>query len=175
MTSAATETGGHLGCMIETLTLQALALQDRGNTAEALDWLTKALSLAEPEGYHRLFVDEGPPMAHLLYQAADLGIAPTYIGNLLAGLGDVEPAAPAPIPTPNRQRKAARGDLLSPREREALTLIAEGLSNKDIARQLHLAPTTIKAHSRNIYGKLDVHSRTQAVTKARSLGLVPPA
>jgi DNA-binding CsgD family transcriptional regulator len=128
-------------------------------------------TLAEPSGFFRAFVDEGPPMAHLLYEALSRGIVPDYIRQLLGAFPDVEleqagqPSAQAPEP-----------DLIEPlseREIEALQLIAEGLTNSEIASRLFLSLNTIKVHARNIYGKLGVHSRTRAVARAQALGLLP--
>jgi LuxR family maltose regulon positive regulatory protein len=135
----------------------------------ALTALGHALSLAEPGGFVRVFVDEGQPMARLLYATAARGIAPQYTGKLLAAFPDAEPAARP------RQPKVQMIEPLSERELEVLQLIAEGLSNKEIAQQLVLSLPTVKWHTSNIYGKLAVRNRTQAVAKARTLGILPTA
>ena len=164
---------GRTGTVIEIVMLKALALQAQGEVEQALLSLGHALALAEPEGYVRLFVDEGPPMAELLskmlYAQREAGAAPTrgngreYIGKLLAAFEVPEdPAQPLIEP-------------LSERELEILQLIADGLSNREIAQQIHLSLPTVKWHASNIYGKLAVRSRTQAVTKARVLGILPIA
>jgi ATP/maltotriose-dependent transcriptional regulator MalT len=129
--------------------------------------LGRALALAEPEGYVRLFVDEGLPLARLLRRMQEGGgrIHP-YLHTLLAAFGrqaDLQPASVTPPPSE---------EALSEREREVLRLIAEGLSNQQLAARLYLSPHTIKVHTRNIYGKLGVTSRTQAVAKARALGIL---
>ena len=115
----------------------------------------------------RIFVDEGPPMARLLYEAAARGVAPEYAGRLLAAF----PAPEATLPSPDLP--TALIEPLTERELEVLQLVAEGLSNQEIARQLFLALPTIKWHTSNIYGKLGVKNRTQAVARARALGALP--
>jgi len=126
-------------------------------------------------------VDEGPPMAQLLYQAAACGMMPDYTAKLLAAFEDAtKDEEPALIPPKGRTTGLAPSSsvvrpssLVEPlSEREVLQLIAEGLTNREIAARLFLALNTVKAHSRNIYGKLGVHSRTQAVARARALGLL---
>jgi LuxR family maltose regulon positive regulatory protein len=155
--------------VIEIQILKSLAFQARGDMEPALTALGHALSLAEPGGFVRVFVDEGQPMARLLYATAARGIAPQYTGKLLAAFPDAEPAARP------RQPKVQMIEPLSERELEVLQLIAEGLSNKEIAQQLVLSLPTVKWHTSNIYGKLAVRNRTQAVAKARTLGILPTA
>ena len=130
--------------------------------------LERALSLAAPRGYIRIFVDEGPPMARLLYKAVTRGIAPEYACRLLAAFPVAEPEQAALIET--QVSNAALVEPLSKRELEVLQLIAEGLTNPEIADRLFLSLNTVKAHTRNIYGKLGVHNRTSAVVTARALG-----
>ncbi len=154
----------------------ALVFSVQGETDQAFVHLEKALSIGEPEGYIRIFVDEGPPMARLLYQALSRDTAghdtvTGYARRLLAAFPDLEPEQAVP---PNAQ--PPESDLIEPlseRELEVLALLAEGLTNREIASRLYLALNTVKAHTRNIYGKLGVHSRTQAVARARTLGLLP--
>jgi LuxR family maltose regulon positive regulatory protein len=162
-----TEAGGWTMFTIETLALESLAFQALGDVDRALRCLERALSLAEPEGFVRLFVDKGQPMARLLYQAAKRGIAPEYADQLLAAFPAVEPA-----PTALSRPSSEMIEPLSERECEVLLLIAEGLSNREIAQRLFLALSTVKVHTYNIYGKLGVHSRTQAVAKARAFGIL---
>jgi LuxR family maltose regulon positive regulatory protein len=161
------EVGGNTTRAIEILSLQALALQAEGNTTRAMDALERALTLAEPEGFVRIFVDEGPlwPVCEALAR----GIAPEYARRLLAAFPMPEPEQDSPPDTPEP-------DLIEPlseRELEVLQLMAEGLTNPEIASRLFLSLHTVKTHARNIYGKLDVHNRTQAVTSARALGILP--
>jgi LuxR family maltose regulon positive regulatory protein len=164
----AAEDGGRMGSAIEILSLQALAHQALGNTASALVSLERALSLAEPEGYVRVFVADGPPMARLLQEAASGGVAPDTARRLLTAFPSTGPdGAGAP------ERRVEDRGLLSERELEVLHLIAAGLTNREIATRLYLSPYTVKAHARSIYDKLDAHSRTQAVAKARELGVLP--
>jgi LuxR family maltose regulon positive regulatory protein len=174
--------------MIEILILQAFALQGKKDSDEALGKLTQALTLAEPGGFIRTFADEGPPLAGLLYEALDRGItrgsAPEYVRRLLAAFSPVATAYPAPqshqFPIPvakGRGQSHTSSPLiesLSDREVEVLQLISEGLTNRQIAERLYLSLNTVKAHTRNIYGKLDVHSRVQAVSRARELAILPP-
>jgi len=167
----AAEDGGRTSTVIEILMLQALACQAEGDTPRAQAALERSLTRAEPCGFVRIFVDEGPPMAQLLYEALTRGIAPEYVRRLLAEFPDVEPesAEPAAIHKP----LSGLIEPLSERELEVLQLMAQGLANQAIADRLFLALNTIKAHSRNIYGKLGVHSRTQAVARAGTLGILP--
>jgi LuxR family maltose regulon positive regulatory protein len=165
------EAGQHTSRMIKILILQALALQAGGDTDQAITALEKALTLAKPGGFIRTFVDEGPPIARLLYKALSRGIAPDYVRRLLAAF----PVAKVEQ-TDSLKAQTSRSDLIEPlseRETQVLELIAKGLTNPEIASRLFLSPHTVKAHAHNIYGKLGVHNRTQAVTRARTLGVLP--
>jgi LuxR family maltose regulon positive regulatory protein len=163
----AAATGARTGNLIEILTLQALAHEARGDVARALEPLERALALAEPEGYVRTFAGEGAPMARLLAEASARGLVPAYTGRLLAELD----AAPAPSGRP-ADPAAALAEPLSQREREVLRLIAEGHSNREIADRLFLAVDTVKGHNRRIFAKLDVQRRTEAIARAREIGLL---
>jgi LuxR family maltose regulon positive regulatory protein len=156
--------------MIEILALQALALELKRGIAQAMRTLERALALAEPEGYIRIFVDEGPPMARLLHEAVSRGIAPDYARRLLAAFPDTQPKQPAPSKTQVPTSELV--EPLSERELEVLQLIATGLTNPEIAVRLFLSLNTVKVHTRNIYGKLGAHNRTQAVAQARALGIL---
>lgn len=164
------EVGGDITRAIEILILQALALHAGGDTNRAVDMLDRALALAEPRGFYRIFVDEGQAMAHLLYKTLNRGIAPEYVNQLLRAFpGDeseqVEPSS-------SQVSELGYIEPLSEREIEVLNLIAEGLTNPEIATRLVLSLYTVKTHTRNIYSKLGVNNRTQAVSKARTLGIL---
>jgi LuxR family maltose regulon positive regulatory protein len=151
--------------ILQILILKALAWRAQGDSNRGVAVLHQALKLAEPEGSLRSFVDEGAAMAGLLREAAARGISPAYTAKLLAAFGPEDQAEP--------KRVASAPEGLSPREMEVLRLIASGCSNRDIAERLSLSPGTVKVHTRNIYGKLNVKSRTQAVAKAKSKGILP--
>ena len=159
----AAEEGKRTGSVLEILMLQALAHQMQGHIPAALAPLSRALTLAEPEGYVRIFVDEGPPMAILLEEAVKHGSAPTYVRHLLTAFGKTEDRMPV---------KQVLIEPLSPRELEILHLMAAGLSNQEISERLFLALSTVKGHNQNIFGKLQVQRRTEAIARARELGLL---
>jgi LuxR family maltose regulon positive regulatory protein len=187
--AADAKVGGRLGRLIEILVFQALArqalvlqatlLHPQDDADRALAVLERALALGEPEGYVRIFVEQGAPMAKLLQQAAAHGIAPGYVGRLLAILG-IEttqvasaPARPAAAsPTAASLGADALVEPLTARELEVLQLLGEGRSNQEICSALVITLNTVKKHTSNIYGKLGVHSRTQAVVRAQQLGLL---
>ncbi len=129
--------------------------------------LGRALALAEPEGYIRLFVDEGPPMVAMLRQAYQQNIGLPYVETLLKASGERIVG--------HRHRSAAHASLLveplTEREREVLRLLVQGASNREIAEYLVLSVNTVKKHVSNICSKLGVQSRTQAIAKARALDL----
>ena len=133
--------------------------------------LERALTIAEPEGYVRTFVDEGAPMAALLRRAATRGVAPAYVSKLLDALDAQAPMRRGPT-GPASPTAQPLEEPLSEREREVLRLVAAGLSNRAIADELVLATGTVKKHINNIFTKLNVRSRTQAVAQARELGLL---
>lgn len=167
---AAAEEGGRTGSVIEILILQALACEAQRDTHAALRALERALTLAEPEGYFRIFVDEGPPMARLLYEALSRESSPEYVQSLLAVFPTIEPKSELFSRTESPGTELI--EHLSDRELEILGLLAKGLTNQEIGSKLYLSLNTVKAHTRNIYGKLGVNSRTQASARARSLGLI---
>ncbi len=152
-----------IGLVIEYEILMALAAQALGQSEKAMQALERALALAEPEGFVRIFVDAGKPMARLLYEAASHRSRPEYVGQLLAAFPTVAPPAP---------KRVEMVEPLSERELEVLRLIAEGLSNEEAAQRLVLSLPTIKWHASNIYGKLGVKSRTEAVARAKALGIL---
>ena len=135
--------------------------------SSAIERLEQALLLAEPAGFVQIFVDEGPEMAALLYEALKRGVGPQFPQRLLAAYPAPKQEMDAPKP-----EKESWIEQLSEREIEILMLIAEGSSNKEIAEKAHLSLNTVKAHTRNIYRKLDVNSRTQAIVKGKALGIL---
>lgn len=182
---------------IEIRALQALVLYELGEAEQAVQRLASALALGEPEGYRRIFLDEGRTMAALLARCRarkpQAGIylpSPGYVQSLLeaaqreAGVAAPEalaaipeplgPAAPGKEPTEPVAARTPDGlpVSLSAREVEVLRLIAEGRSNQEISAELFLALNTVKRHAYNIFAKLEVKNRTQAVTRARQLGLI---
>jgi LuxR family maltose regulon positive regulatory protein len=154
---------------LKVMVLQAVALQANGERDKAMQLLGDALALAEPGGFIRIFVDEGISMAHLLSEAAAHGIMPNYVDKLLAVFKAEEQKKSYLPPTPPAQTLI---EPLSPRELEVLQLIAEGLSNREIGERLFLALITVKGHNQRIFGKLQVQRRTEAVARARELGLL---
>jgi LuxR family maltose regulon positive regulatory protein len=159
----AAEAGARAGSVIEILALQALANQAGGDIPAALASLQSALTLAEPEGYVRIFVDEGQPMASLLRAAAKSGIARNYVHRLLAAIDKTEGRAPA---------KQDLVEPLSERELDVIRLLGTDLDGPDIARQLVVSLNTVRTHTKNIYAKLGVNNRRAAVRRAQELDLL---
>jgi len=159
-----TEQGNRRSRMIEIQILRALVSQAQGDISQAVTLLANALSIAEPESYMRVFIDEGAPMIELLRRAGSHGIAPRYVAKLLSAV--------APDSTTKDRAAQPLIEPLSEREIEILGFIAAGLSNQAIAEKLVVAIGTVKAHTASIYRKLDVASRTQAVARARELNLI---
>lgn len=163
----AAEEGGRTGSAIEILVVQAIARHMQGDIPAALLLLKRALTLAQPEGYVRIFADEGRPMKVLLEAAAEEGIAPNYVGRLLAAFGQEEgrmlakPVIGEPPIEP-----------LSERERDVLRLLGTDLSGPDIARELTVSLNTLRTHTKNIYEKLEVNNRRAAVRRAKELDLL---
>jgi LuxR family maltose regulon positive regulatory protein len=154
---------------LKLMTLQAVAHHANGEEDQALQILSDALALAEPGGFIRLFVDEGAPMAKLLSKLAARGVMPDYVGKLLSAFdsetrvskGKVSYRPTQPLIEP-----------LTERELEVLRLIAQGLSNQEITEKLFVALSTVKGHNLRIFAKLQVKSRTEAIARARELGLL---
>jgi LuxR family maltose regulon positive regulatory protein len=157
------EAANRLGRVIEILALEALAFRGKRDMDRALAVLERALSQAEPEGYTRVFLDEGEPMARLLYQARAHGVSGAYASQLLAALDRT-----CATPPPPGQRLI---EPLTRRELELLKLIRAGCTNQDIADKLVISIPTVKRHISNINSKLGAKNRTQAVSLARELGL----
>ena len=183
---AADEAAGRTGNVIAVLALQALASWQRGNAEQAMRVLGRLLVLAEPEGYVCVFVDEGPSMQALLatwlspplQQQDSRGTHPSagYVRQLLAAFPPSEAQSDKSGEDTGRAETApSRSPLLEPltaREQAVLELLAAGLSNAEIAARLIVTVGTVKTHIKGIYGKLGVHSRTQAIIRAREIGLL---
>jgi len=176
----AAEERGRMGAALELRILRSLALARRSEARQAEAELALALALAEPEDYVRVFLDEGQPMQLLLAQwlaHANVGPLRDYAIRLLSHF-DAEPQAvmvaqkKAPLSS-DQIEPVALIEPLSERELEVLHLMALGSTNKEIAQQLFIAPGTVKAHTSSIYRKLDVANRTEAVARARQLGILP--
>lgn len=157
---------------LKVMVLQAVALHAHGDKDEAVHVLADALALAEPGGFIRLFVDEGEPMAQLLSDAVRRRVMPEYASRLLAACR----AEPQDSADTGHRRAAQPGGVLveplSQRELEVLRLVARGLSNRQIAYRLVIALSTVKGHNRVIFDKLQVQRRTEAIARARALGLL---
>jgi LuxR family maltose regulon positive regulatory protein len=159
----AAEDGGRSGSVIELLVLLALAQQSRADVPAALATLQRAVTRAQPEGYVRLFADEGPAMAALLKALAKRSVAPGYVRQLLAA-------------TTEGQRRPNPGALVEPlsdRELDVLRLLGTDLDGPEIARELSVSLNTVRTHTKNIYAKLGVTSRRAAVRQAQDLDLLP--
>jgi LuxR family maltose regulon positive regulatory protein len=161
---------------IEVLALQALLQDAQGDERAALALLEQAVLMAEPGGFIRLFADLGPRMAGLLARLRRTGVAPGYTDQILQAFGESPPAA--------QDHRAAQGaavrpmgrtelvEPLSEREGEVLALLAQRMSNKEIAQALTISPQTVKRHATNIYHKLQANGRREAVAKALRHGLL---
>lgn len=158
------EATNRLARVIELLNLQALAYQGMEEKNQALATLERAVWLAQPEGYIRVFLDEGDALAKLLYQARVRHVEAGYMAQLLAALTSA--------PNQSQPQPQALIEPLSARELEVLQLIAAGYSNQDIAVKLVISEKTVKRHISNIYDKLAAKSRTQALSLAREVGLL---
>ena len=163
------EAKGWVDEQLKIMVLQAVAFHTHGEKDKAAQLLGDALVLAEPGGFIRTFVDEGIPMFRLLSEAAARGIMPDYVGKLLAGF---ESEAPTDKDKPDLPVVQPLIEPLSLRELDVLRLIAQGLSNREIGQRLFLALSTVKGHTRIIFDKLQVQRRTEAVARARELGLL---
>jgi LuxR family maltose regulon positive regulatory protein len=159
----AAERGGRTGSAIEVLVLLARALAARGDTVAAREALTRAVTYAEPQGYVRVFADEGRPVAALLSSLAKERTGGAYVRRLLdAATGTHSATTPQALVEP-----------LSARELDVLRLLDTDLDGPDIARRLSVSLNTLRTHTRNIYLKLGVSSRRAAVRRAQALDLIP--
>jgi LuxR family transcriptional regulator, maltose regulon positive regulatory protein len=154
---------------LRVITLQAVALHAHGEKEMAVQLVGDALALAEPGGFIRIFIDEGTPMVKLLSEVAARGTMPGFVAKLLAVFGAEQQQTEDKSDLPSAQPLI---EPLSQRELEIIQLIAQGLSNHGIGERLFLALDTVKGHNRKIFGKLQVQRRTEAVARARELGLL---
>jgi LuxR family maltose regulon positive regulatory protein len=154
---------------LKVMVLQAIVARAHGEKDQAVNLLARALAMAEPAGFIRLFLDEGLPMAHLLSEAMALGRMPDYLRKLLAAWEAEKQQSKNTSSPPPAQPLL---EPLSQRELEVLRLVAAGLSNQEISERLFLALGTVKGHNLKIFGKLGVQRRTEAIARARELGLL---
>ena len=161
------ESRQHIHILIETLAVQALLYESQGEHSTAQATLNRALELAQPGGFMRLFIDLGQPMQGLARQLRDRGAAPNFVEQILAAF-----TVPSATPPAALRDSAELIEPLTRRELEVLALLAERLSNKEIATNLFITPNTVKQHTLHLYQKLQVSTRHEAVTKAQSLGLL---
>jgi LuxR family maltose regulon positive regulatory protein len=155
--------------LIESLVVRALAFQAQSDPDNALTDLARALEIAEPEGHVRLFIDEGAEIESLLKSALHRGVSPDYVRDLLAHLADESPTSAS------AREPGLAGLLVEPlseRELDVLRLLPTGLTSSEIADELYISTNTVRSHVAHIYGKLDVHSRVEAVQRAQQLGLL---
>jgi LuxR family maltose regulon positive regulatory protein len=154
---------------LKLMVLQAVALYAHAETDNAVQLLGDALTLAQPGGFIRIFVDEGLPMARLLSEASAYGMMSDYMVKLLAVFEAEKHRGEGTSPIFFAPSSPLLIEPLSQRELEVLQLIAQGLSNREISEQLFLALNTVKGHNQKIFGKLRVERRTEAVARAREL------
>jgi LuxR family maltose regulon positive regulatory protein len=168
----AAETAGRTGRLIEILVLMALVLHRSGKRDQAVGALKRCLALAEPEGYMRIFLDEGKAMEEMLQACSRSaeGSLKAYTDKMLKAflIASIEKTAISPIPS----QPELLIETLTERETEVLHLLAAGLSNQEIAERLYVSEGTVKTHTHNLYGKLGVQSRTRAIARAKELKLI---
>ena len=168
----AAEEGGRLGSVIEILIVQALAYQMQEDIPASVSLLEQALKLAEPEGYVRMFVDEGTSMAELIREVARHGFLPGYTSRLLSAFEAERKMIGAETPLSAAPASGSLIEPLSQRELDILRLFKTELSGPEIAQELVIALSTVRTHTKSIYSKLDVNSRRGAVKRAIELGLI---
>lgn len=183
---AADQAAGRTGNALSVLALLALVQRELGNSEQAMRILDNVLVLAEPEGYVRIFIDEGPAMQTLLvtwlssptqqHNSMGTSASAAYVGKLLTAFPSTEARPDRSTESVRRVETGAyHSPLLEPlttREQDVLVLLATGLSNAEVAARLIVTVGTVKTHIKSIYGKLGVHSRTQAIARAHEVGLL---
>jgi len=168
---AAEERGGK-GSVIEIMVLQAMAYSAQGDLGAALKPLKQALTLAEPEGYIRMFLDEGSSMLQLLREASAYKIMPIYTDNLLSAFEEEQLMRAGKSSLSTTPASQPLIEPISQRELEVLQLLKTELSGPEIARELMIALSTVRTHTKNIYNKLNVNNRRAAVKRAEELRLI---
>ncbi len=177
------ESAGRMAHVIDIHLLKAQAFQGQGKSGAAIECLESALLSAEPEGYIQKFVEHGEPMARLLQEAAESSTVPSYITRLLAAFDAQKQSVGVTSQTQVREPGlvSSRAPTLSPsspiepltdRELDVLRLMVEGLTYKEIAGQIMVSLNTVRTHVKNIYGKLFVHKRSEAIAKAKELNIL---
>jgi LuxR family maltose regulon positive regulatory protein len=156
-----------------SLVLESLALHQQGHLEEALEALERALDLGEPDRVDAFFVSQGAPMAALLRHAISKGISPAYASRLLALIeAPLAEAAPSPEQVAVPAHRQPLADPLTERELEVLRLLASPLSTSEIADRLFISVSTVRSHTKSIYGKLNAHRRLEATERAQELSLI---
>jgi LuxR family maltose regulon positive regulatory protein len=170
----ASSSSGVLGNQVESLVLRALAKTALGETDAAVEGISLALRLAEPQGFVRTFIDEGEPIAPLLREAARRGTTPEYADRLIAALEEgARPSHAASVGSATTYPR--RGFLVEPlteREVEVLRLLRTSMTTPEIAAELGIAPSTVRTFVKNLYGKLGVHRRLEAIDRATEVGIL---
>lgn len=158
---------------IQVLALQAMLDDAQGNESAGLAHLQEALTLAQPGGFIRLFVDLGQTLVSLLSRLCQAGFLPAYTGQILEAFGEPAPAVPQPVESaPTLDQQTELIELLTAREHEILTLLGKRLTDKEIAQSLFISHLTVKRHTSTIYQKLQVNGRREAVAKAMRFNLL---
>jgi len=162
--------------LLSYLPLQALALRALGREEEAIQAIGRCLSMAKAENFTRIFVNHGSPMLRLLQAAAGRGIEVEYINKIIPAFGIAAMPTAGEMPASQVTRPGYPGmplvEPLSERELQVLRLLDSPLTSEEIGRELYVSANTVRTHIRNIYGKLDVHGRLEAIQKARDLKLI---
>jgi len=167
------EGAGRNGQLITHLSLQAVACHTLNDTSTAIETLSRALEIGESQGYLRTFVDLGSPMRELLQIAARQGIALNYVSRILEAFPDDEAiSTPSPVFRSSRREVDGLVEPLNEREMTILRYLAGTPSNQEIADELYLSVNTVKWYARNIYSKLGVGNRREAVLSAHELGIL---